>query len=119
MNGIVIVGNRTLRFGYQACQEFEQCIFKNASTNHAKIFTDLIYAGIFGDALRNGKPTDGLYQEAYDLLDEVSEQDNFAELQLKIWDTYYNSKWGADFQKRLKEFTESNKKKGLEDLENQ
>jgi len=114
MNGIVEIksGKKTytLRFSYVACMEFERRIFINPTDNPAKVFTDLVYSGLFGEAMRNEKPATE-YGVAYDILDEISELDNYDEISGKIWDTYYQSKWGADFQKRLDAFTKANKKK--------
>lgn len=114
MNGIidVKVGKVThrLRFGYHACMEFERRVFKNASENLAKIFTDLVYSGLFGEAMRSEQPIPE-YGMAYDLLEEMASLKDYDKLTTDIWETYYASKWGADFQKRLTDFAEQSKKK--------
>lgn len=117
MNGIIdiVIGEKTtrLRFGYHACMEFERRVFINVSDNNAKIFTDLVYSGLFGEAMRSEQPVP-TYADAYDLLEGMALEDGYDEKTTEIWNTYYQSKWGADFQKRLTEFTEANKKKADE-----
>lgn len=112
MNGIVEVnagGKKTvLRFGYIACMEFEKLIFKNATQNSAKVFTDLIYSGLLCEAVRNEKAIPD-YGVAYDLLEVLTSEEDYNEQTLKIWNTYNESKWGQDFQKRLNELNTKKK----------
>lgn len=107
MNGIVeiqIDGKKhVLRFGYHGCMEFERRLFKNTNDNNAKILTDLIYAGMFGEAMRSEKAVPD-YADAYDLHESLAEEENYAEQSEKVWTVYNESKYGKDFQKRLAEF---------------
>lgn len=116
MNGIVDINLNekkvTLRFNYHACMEFESRLFKNATDNNAKVLTDLIYSGLFGEAVRNEKPVPA-YSDSVDLLDELANLENYAEQTEKIWNVYNESKFGKDFQERLKEFA----KKKVEESE--
>lgn len=95
---------------YFASMEFEQAFFKNTTGNNAKIFTDLVFAGMYGDSMisANQMPT---YQEAVMLVNEMSDMPDFDEVSLKIWDTYNESKWGKDFLKRADELAKEIKKK--------
>lgn len=118
MNGIIdikvpILGEKRLVMNYFASMEFEKAVFRNANDNTAKMFTDLVYSGLYGDSMisANQMPT---YQEAVLLVAEMAEQDDFDEVSMKIWNTYNESKWGADFQKRIAAFNEENKKKAEE-----
>lgn len=119
MNGIIDVtvpsGKRRLVMNYYASMEFEQAFFNNATGNSAKIFTDLVYSGLYGDSMisANQMPT---YQDAVLLVSEMAEQEDFDEVSLKIWDAYHESKWGKDFQKRALEFAEQNKKKEVPEV---
>jgi len=114
MNGIIEItvpsGKKRLVMNYYATMEFEQAFFKNTTGNNAKIFTDLVYSGMYGEAMLSytQMPT---YQEAVMLVSEMADQDNFDEVSLEIWDTYNQSKWGKDFQKRAVEFALEQKKK--------
>lgn len=110
------LGVTKLRFGYMASMEFEQRFFKNATTNSAKIFTDLIYSGLYCEAVRSENPIPE-YEQASTLIDFMSEQDDFDEVSIKIWNTYNESKWGKSFAQRIKEFTD--KKKAEADQESQ
>ena len=114
MNGIIELkaGKKTykLRFNYNACMEFEQKLFNNPSASQAKTLTDLIYSGLFGEALRSETAVMP-YGDVCDLLDELSLEKNYSEQIKKVWNIYNESKWGADFQERLKEFNSTNKKK--------
>lgn len=107
MNGIVEITvsdkKHVLRYGYHGCMEFERRLFKNTNDNNAKISTDLIYAGMFGEAMRNEKAVPE-YTAAYDLHEELAEEDNYSEQLEKVWTVYNESKYGKDFQKRLAEF---------------
>lgn len=114
MNGVIEItvpsGKKRLVMNYYASMEFEQAVFRNASQNTAKMFTDLVYSGLYGDSMisANQMPT---YQEATLLVAEMAEQDDFDKISLEIWDTYNASKWGKDFQARINSFNEENKKK--------
>ena len=96
-----------LRFSYPACMDFEIRVFKNPSSNNGKMFIDLIYSGMLGDALRNEKP-EPAYPEVYDLADKLTEEDNFQEQQAKVWEAYNQSKWGKEWMAKIEAF---NKKK--------
>lgn len=98
---------------YYASMEFEKAVFRNASDNTAKMFTDLVFSGLYGDSMisANQMPT---YQEAALLVDEMSQQDDFDTVSMQIWDAYNESKWGKDFQSRINAFNEENKKKAEE-----
>lgn len=119
MNGIVEVKAEgkiyKLRFGYTACMEFERRLFKNATQNSAKIFTDLLFSGLMCEAVRNEKEIPE-YGTAYDLLEVLSQEADYSEQTLKVWNTYHESKWGKEFQDRLSELT---KKKVEEDQKSQ
>lgn len=90
--------------------EFEARLFKNPTSNSAKVLTDLVYSGLFGEAMRNEKPVPA-YSYAADILDELANQDDYDTQSENIWNVYNESKFGKDFQERLKEFA---KKKELE-----
>lgn len=117
MNGVVDLkaGGETyrLRFGYVACMEFEKLIFKNATQNSAKIFTDLIFSGLMCEAVRNEQPIPE-YGAAYDLLEILTSEEDYSEQTLKVWNTYHESKWGKEFQARLNELTKKKVEEGQE-----
>lgn len=114
MNGVFEIQTESgivkLRMNYYASMEFEQAFFRNASGNSAKIFTDLVFAGLYGEASISGsKMPEQL--DARRLVAEISERDDFDEISVKIWDIYNESKWGKDFKKRIDEFAAASKKK--------
>src|SRR4051812_12477015 len=106
-NGIVelkgVEKKYILRFGYQACMEFERrsisSMTASAGQNNITLASDIIYAGLYGEALRNEKPIPK-YSDAVDLIDDLSETDNLSEQIESVWDVYNESKWGKDFRKR-------------------
>lgn len=117
-NGIAKITLRTdgqdnetviLRYGMMGCAEFERRVVTNATPNPAKVLTDMIYAGMFGEAMRNEQPVPD-YSDAVDLLDRLSEESDYKEQSIAIQKVYEESKFG-------KEFIEKNKKK-VEELEN-
>lgn len=117
-NGIfdIKAGSKTvqLMMGFNAASEFETRYFRHISSGIAPsegiLFTDLVYSGMYCNAVRNGTQIPS-YGEAFDLVEEIGQLDSFNETRLNLWNVYYESKWGADFKKRLDVFMESTKKK--------
>jgi len=106
-----------ITLGYNAAMEFEKRYFAHIlakdSPNQAVMLTDLVYSGMYCNSMKNGlkiKP----YSAAYELIEDIAELDTFPTISAEIWATYYESKWGQDFENRLNEA----KKKMLVELEN-
>lgn len=113
MNGVVEItitqsgkfkGVHKLRYGMIGCMEFESRSFNTPALNNGKVLTDLIYAGIYGEAARVEKPVP-TYPDVVDLVDALSEEETYSEQIGAIWETYHNSKWGKEFQKKIDELT--------------
>lgn len=105
-----------ITLGYNAAMEFEKRYFAhiiaNDSPNQAIMLTDLVYAGMYCNSMKNGSKVQP-YGIAYDLVEDIASMENFATVSSEIWATYYESKWGQDFEKRVNDA----KKKMLEELE--
>lgn len=118
MNGIidVKVGKVThrLRFTYPAHIEFERRCVKNVDGNAAKILIDLVYSSLYAEAMRTEQPIPE-YSVAFDLVDEMSLLDDWTSISDKIWEVYNISKYGADFQKRIKDYNDQQAKKKAEE----
>lgn len=110
MNGVVEItitkgeleGVHKLLYGMMGCMEFERVSFINPTDNQGKMFTDLIYGGIYGERMRSQKPMIK-YEEVAHLVDEFANEDNYSQQVEAIWIAYNESKWGKDFQKRMAE----------------
>lgn len=112
MNGVVEIKiddttTHVLRFNMHGSMEFERRMFANPSENSIKIFTDLVYSGMFGESVRNSGSVPK-YSDAADLVELLNEHKDGATQSEEVWNTYHESKYGKDFQKRIDEF---NKKK--------
>lgn len=120
MNGVAEIkitkgdlkGTYKLRYGMIGCMEFEVRSFNNPALNNGKVLTDLIYAGIFGEAARAEKPIP-LYADVVDLLDELAYEDDYSDQIGRVWETYHTSKWGQDFQKKIDELTKKKEQSEL------
>lgn len=122
MNGIVEINLNEkkiiLRFSWQASIIMEKItaerILNGEPTNDAIIFTDIIYTGLYGDAMATRKPIPN-YEVAYNLCDELAnDMPDFAEQKAKIEKVYFETKFGDDFLNRVIDF-----KKKAEDQVNQ
>lgn len=110
MNGVIEItitkgkleGVHKLHYGMMGCMEFERVSFINPTENQGKMFTDLIYGGIYGELMRAQKPM-VKYETVADLIDALSEEDDYSEQVEAIWIAYNESKYGKDFQKRMAE----------------
>ena len=112
MNGVAEInitkgnfkGVYKLRFGMIGCMEFEVRCFNSSTLNNGKMLTDLIFAGIFGEAARveNKMP---VYSDVADLVDSLSEEEDYNEQLESIWNVYNQSKWGSEFQKKIDELS--------------
>jgi len=117
-NGIFEIANGketiTLLMGFNAASEFESRYYRHINSGIAPsegiLFTDLVYSGLFCHSLANGKAIKS-YQEVFQLVENISQLDNFQDIRVSLWNTYYESKWGTDFKARLDAFLESDKKK--------
>jgi len=121
MNGIAVItihdgelkGEHTLRFGMLGCAEFERRVTGHtASPNNVKVLQDMIYGGLFGEAMRNENVAPE-YSFAYDLLEALSNQDDYVEQSMKLQEVYEASKFGKAFIAKSEEL-----KKKLEGLGN-
>lgn len=112
MNGIIKIKvakkDYILRFSYLACQDFEKRIFKHPSSNNVKLLTDLVYSGIYGEAVRNDEVMP-LYSAAYDIIEDMSAQKDFKDLSDAIFECYNKSKYGSEFVKRIEEYSQKKK----------
>lgn len=104
MNGVVEIqageSKHTLRFSVHGCGAFQQRLFANPDKEPAKILTDMVYSGLYGEAMRNGQMAPE-YSLAYDIVDIISGQEDFDKQSNAIWDTYNESVHGRDFAKKL------------------
>lgn len=117
-NGVFEIknGDKTVKLlmGFNAASEFETRYFKHITSGIAPsegiLFTDLVYCGMYCNALREEKqiPT---YGEAFDLVEAIGQKDDFNDVRVKLWAVYYESKWGIDFKNRLEKFLNDGKKK--------
>src|SRR6478736_1288909 len=118
MNGVVEITvkkkKHILRFGYHGCMELELRLSKNPDENSAKTVTDLVYSGLYGESMRSEMPKPA-YIDVCDLVDNLSEQDDYSDQIQKVWDCYNESKWGKEFVAKLEALRlEELKKKELE-----
>lgn len=106
MNGIIDINvsgkQHRLRFSVHGCGMFESRMFSNPDREPIKVLTDMIYGGLYGEAMRNGNVAPS-YDFAYDLIDEMSIQDDFAEQSNSIWECFSESIHGANFMKKIEE----------------
>jgi hypothetical protein len=125
-NGVFEIenGKETVKLlmGFNAASEFETRYFKHITSGIAPsegiLFTDLVFSGMYCNALRNGSQIPS-YGEAFDLVEAIGQNDNFNEVRVKLWNVYYESKWGIDFKNRLDKFLNDGKKKVEADQESQ
>jgi len=111
-----------LLMGFNAASEFETRYFKHITSGVAPsegiLFTDLVYSGMYCNALREGAQIPS-YGDAFDLVEQLGQTDEFYDVRTKLWNVYYESKWGADFKARLDTFIDANKKKVEGDQQSQ
>jgi len=105
-------GTYKLRYGMIGCMEFEVRSFNNPALNNGKVLTDLVYAGIFGEAARSERPAP-LYPDVVDLLDALAYEDDYSDQIGRVWETYHQSKWGQEFQKKIDELTKKKEQSEL------
>lgn len=112
MNGLVDINLNekkvTLRFSYQGSIIMEKItaerILNGEHTNDAIIFTDVVYSGLYGNAMATRQAIPD-YEFAYNLVDEMANtMDDFAAEKAKIEKAYFESKFGADFMQRVIDF---------------
>lgn len=113
MNGIVQIKVKEevhqLRFNIHGCAEFEQRTFKVVSENPVKIVTDLIYAGMFGEAMRNDLPPKD-YGEVCDIVEQLHEEAD-SQVQIdQVWKTYEESTHGKKFVETINKVADGKKK---------
>lgn len=117
MNGLVKVTAEgkeyTLRFSMHGCHEFERRLYTNPSDDKVKALTDMIYGGLYGEAMRNEQPAPP-YSDAADLLEAIANEDNYVEQSLSIQKVYEESKFGKEAIERWKEKGEQDGKKKIE-----
>jgi len=115
-NGVFEIknGRETIKLlmGFNAASEFETRYFKHITSGVAPsegiLFTDLVYSGMYCNALRNGEQIPS-YGEAFDLVEELGQTEDFTDIRTNLWNTYYESKWGTDFKNRLDAFIDKKK----------
>lgn len=115
-NGVfeIKLGKETIKLllGFNASSEFETRYYRHLVSGIAPsegiLFTDLVFSGLYCNAIRNGE-TIPAYGDVYELVEKLGEQDDFNEIRTKLWAVYYESKWGMDFEKRVKEFADKKK----------
>lgn len=102
----------TLLFGVSGVDEFQRRSVYNPSEDSVKVFTDLLYSGLYGYAMRQGKGKPD-YETAYDLMEAILGLPNSDAISANIWDTFKESVHGANFLAKI----EAINKKAKEDAE--
>lgn len=106
MNGVIDVkaGDKvyTLRFSMHGCHEFERRLYTNPSDDKVKALTDMIYGGLYGEAMRNEQAAPE-YSDAYDLLEALYNEDDYIEQSLALQRVYEESKFGKQSIARAEE----------------
>lgn len=119
MNGVVEIKvngkSHTLRFGMLGVMEFERQNFINPTTNNAKIIVDLLYAGLYGEAMRAEKSPLS-YGKVVGLHDDLAEQEDYSAQIEAVWKAFGESKYGAEYLKKMEELGKAAKKKAEESL---
>jgi hypothetical protein len=115
MNGIAVIkangDEHTLRFGMVAVAEFERRMFTNPTASSAKILIDLIYAGMYGEAMRSEKPAP-TYTEAYDIHESIAEDaEDYAKQMERVWTALRESKHGLAYLNSVEAISEAIDKK--------
>lgn len=117
MNGIFTlkVGKKShkLIFNLLSVLEFERRSFFNHAENNAKLITDIIYAGLFGNAMREEQPLPP-YSQAFDIHDEIAEKDDYDEVRMKIFNAFNESKYGGEFLQKMLDFQKKSLEQSLE-----
>lgn len=112
MNGLVKlqIGEEsyTLSFGMMGCMEFERRVVETPTTNKHKIMVDMIYSGLFGDAMMNDRPP-VKYGDVCILVERLHDQDDYVEQLAEVNRVYAESKWGKDLLDRMDKFSKKNK----------
>lgn len=104
-------GEYTLRFGMLGCAEFERRVLMNPTPNNTKLLIDMIYGGLYGEAMRNEQAVPK-YSLSEDILESLEGQEDYHQQTMDIQKTYEESKFG---KQSIEKF--NNLKKKLEDLE--
>lgn len=119
MNGVVDITvngkKHTLRFGMMGVLEFERQNFINPTTNNAKIIVDLLYGGLYGEAMAKGK-SPVAYHTIVQLHDEMAEQEDYPAQIESVWKAFGESKYGSEYLKKMQELADAAKKKADESL---
>jgi len=111
MNGVFEIQNGKdvikLMLGFNASAEFEKRYYQHLISGYAPsegiLFTDLVYSGMYCQAIKTGTLIPK-YEKVFELVEQLSELDYFNDVRNSLWASYYESKWGADFQKRVDAF---------------
>lgn len=90
----------TLLYGVSGVDEFQRRSVYNPSDDSVKAFTDLLYSGLYGNAMRQGKGKPE-YEVAYDLMETILALPNSDAVSEKIWDTFKESIHGANFLAKI------------------
>lgn len=105
MNGVIDIKalgqTHTLRFGMVGVGEFERRQMINFTENTKKVIVDLVYGGLFGEAMRNEKPAPA-YSLATDICDELATDTKVLDA---IWLCFEQSNNGIDYLNRIEEKT--------------
>lgn len=96
-----------LMLGFNASAEFEKRYYQHISSGvvpgEGILFTDLVYAGMYCQAVKTGSLIPK-YENVFQLVETLSESEDFNDIRNSLWLTYYESKWGQDFQNRVQDF---------------
>lgn len=107
MNGIVDITvngvKHRLRFNVMSCSQFERMVLSDLTEAGNKNLLNLIYAGLYGETLRNELPKPD-FKDVYDLVEAFADEDDFVEQRDKVETTYNESKWGRKFLEVMEEF---------------
>lgn len=95
-----------LRFGVASASEMSMRTAENISGNDFKLTQDLIYAGRMNHAIANDLPIPS-YSEAYEITEDLYEDEEGQEKQTKMWAEFEESKAGRSW---LEKIAESKKK---------
>lgn len=101
---IITVGGKEylLHFGRAAVEEMSHRAADRLTPNRIKMFTDLIYSGMMNSAIATDTPFPS-YPEVYELIEDFQDEEDASEQQTKIWNVFEQSRWGAEWIKKLEE----------------
>lgn len=94
----------TLYFGRQAVEEFGRRTEKYLTDNSFKIAVDMVFAGIANNSTKQELPVIP-YAEVYELMEKLADTDkeNYQTQFTEISNCFWESKYGAEYAKHLKD----------------